>query len=174
MPVETTIKENLRKKNLTVVELSRRVGIPNSRMNAYINGYTKMPGDIRNKINVVLNGTENIETKKKPRQEWQIQNRMKKAGVTLTQLAIAVDVGYSKLCNYIGGRAVLPDDLRKKIEEVLDRAEEDIEFLRIENEKSEYGDYDDRYHDGVESVETSETAAEQVDPLPEFDPDEVF
>lgn len=191
MQVETKIKEQLKEIGMTMVVLCEKTRVKYFTMSCYLNGKLNLPDEIRNRINIILNSvkTEKMvnsipgETKKKPRLEWQIQNRMKKVGLTLTVLAIEVDVGYSKLCNYISGRAVLPDDLRKKIDDVLDKDEKFAEIMRVENEKSEElerrrededdedDEYDDRYRDDVDSQET-ETESETT--LPEFDPDDVF
>jgi len=198
MPVETKIKEQLKEIGMTMVVLCEKTRVKYFTMSCYLNGKLNLPDEIRNRINIILNSvkTEKMvnsipgETKKKPRLEWQIQNRMKKVGLTLTVLAIEIDVGYSKLCNYISGRAILPDDLRKKIDEVLDRDEKFAEIMRIENEKSEEierrrrenddDDDDDRYRDDVDSQESAEenngesAETEPETQFPEFDPDEVF
>ena len=52
------LKIRLMRAGLTQVELSRQIGISNSLLSQYVNGYLKMPWHVRKKIEEILVGGE--------------------------------------------------------------------------------------------------------------------
>ncbi|MCK4417781.1 MAG: helix-turn-helix transcriptional regulator [Candidatus Latescibacteria bacterium] len=61
MKPNVELKVRLLRASLTQVELSRRLGISNSLLAQYINGYLKTPWHIRQKIEEILGGEEQSE-----------------------------------------------------------------------------------------------------------------
>jgi plasmid maintenance system antidote protein VapI len=146
--VESELKETMRIKGISAVELSKKLNIPYSRLNSYLNGYVKMPEEIRKKIDIILMSNK-VDNSDEKTTGTELKKRMKEIDLKMTLLSELIDVKYFTLSCYLTNKLKIPGEVREKIEKAIETQTElrghalklievdEVEIDRIEEDETE-------------------------------------